>query len=360
VAATRKVYKKNDRPAVAVPATNNLDGLLKWTLIALVVSALAEVLIWRAFSRIGVFIPKDEPRLAGFKAFYDGSVKVGEVLRNFAVVLAYGTLALLVIKLRQSVVLGFSKQAKTSRVLTIGLVATLLVFGLTVALLGLVESSFGSLVLRLAMLVAFGSLAVYYWQRNQDWVQHLFIALLFVGYLLPNTAKILHDSVFSTLGINGSLYVYEPLMEAGELAVLINAVLLFVIYTRRGNVGASLFQDIRRHWLALVGAIVLTGVFVGLTFLTVAESFIVPILALYVLGYGMHWPLALYVIGLLLLLYTLFYCLGQSRRDIVMRAGALGLLLLLLGGYSFNISDQYMFALVGLLLLARPELTAWN
>ena len=153
------------------------------------VSALAEVLIWRAFSRIGVFIPKDEPRLAGFKAFYEGSVKVGEVLRNFAVVLAYGGLALLVLKLRQSGVLGFSKRASTSRALTVGVAATLLVFGLTIALLGLMESSFGSLVLRLAMLVAFGSFGLYYWQRNQAWVQRLFIALFLSVICCPTRPK---------------------------------------------------------------------------------------------------------------------------------------------------------------------------
>jgi hypothetical protein len=339
-----------------------------------VIAALAEVLIWRAFSRIGVFIPKDEPRLAGFKAFYEASVKVGEVLRNFAVVLAFLAVALMTMKLRQLGLLGFRQRprlnkageaegatATVSGALTVGWIATIVVFAVTGALLGLVESNLGSLILRLAMIVGFGGFALDYWQQNRAWVQRVFISLLFAGYLLPNAAKILHDSIFPVLGINGSQFIFEPLLELGELAVIANAILLFIIYTQRGsNNEPRLWKKLTQHWIALTAALVLTGIFIGLTFLTVAESFIVPILGLYVLGYGMHWPLLFYIMGLFLLLYTLFYCLAHSRSDVVMRAGALGLTLLFLGGYSFNISDQYLFALVGVLLIARPALANWE
>jgi hypothetical protein len=86
----------------------------------------------------------------------------------------------------------------------------------------------------------------------------------------------------------------------------------------------------------------------------------VPILGLYALGYEMQWPLGLYIIVLFFFVYTVFYCLGEWKRGSFYRAAGLGLILIFAGGYTFQISDQYLFALVGVMLLARPELLDSN
>jgi hypothetical protein len=139
----------------------------------------------------------------------------------------------------------------------------------------------------------------------------------------------------------------------GEAAVLVNGVVLYFIY---GGGEKNPLRSMVRNWPAFVGALVLTGIFVGLTFLTVAESDIVPILGLYALGYTMQLPLPMYIIALFFLLYTVFFNLGHLREGKFRRAAAFGLLLIFTGGYLFNISNQYFFALAGTLLLARPEL----
>ncbi len=327
--------------------------LLWWTLVALTIAAVVELLIWRTFSRIGVFIPKNEPRMDSFRTFYNISVQVGTIVLNFAVLLALLALMMMALRLRESGAL----EGRENRWLRVGIIATALVLVLSVALLALVESLSASTMLRLSLIAAFGGFALDYWRNNPQWQSRLFISLLAWGYIVPLLAKLLHD-LSPLAGLNWQTYLYEPLIEGGELLVVINSFVLFMVYGNPGSGKAgNPARTMLRHWPALVGAIVTVGVFLGLTFITVAESFIVPILGLYALGYPMHWPFLLYAIALFFLAYTVFYNLGEMRRGPVQKAAALGLILIFCGGYLFNISNQYLFALAGVLLLTRPQVT---
>jgi hypothetical protein len=325
---------------------------LWWTLVALVVAAVAELLIWRTFSRIGVFIPKDEPRMSGFRAFYNVSVEVGTIVLNFAVLVALLTMFLSAQRLRAEGDL----EGRQNRWLRFGVVAVGLVLAFSLALLYLVENLLASTLLRLALIAAFGALALDYWQQHKDWKARTFISLLAWGYIVPLVAKIVHD-LFPAFGLDWQNVLYEPMIDAGELLVMINGFVLFMVYGRSAKTTEGPARNMVRHWPALLGAIVVVGIFLGLTFVTVAESFIVPILGLYALGYPMHWPFPLYGIALFFLTYTVFYNLGEMRQGRVQKAAAFGLILIFCGGYLFNISDQYLFALVGVLLLTRPTLT---
>jgi len=328
-------------------AEERVSRPLWWVLVFLTIAAVAELLIWRTFSRVGVFIPKDEPRQVGFRNFYNISVQVGTIMLNFAVLLALLSMFLLAQRLREN---GALNQKRTAG-LVVGIVASALVLALSLALLILVEDVLAATLLRSSLCLAFVGFAVDYWQRNPKWQARLFISLLAWGYVVPLVAKLLHDLLPATAPV-----VYEPLIEAGELLVLLNGFGLFVVYGSDPKAGGPARQMLR-HWPALLGAVVVVGIFLGLTFITVAESFIVPILGLYALGYTMHWPMPLYAVALFFLAYTVFYNLGEMRRDPQQKAAALGLILIFCGGYLFNISDQYLFALVGVLLLTRPEVT---
>jgi uncharacterized membrane protein len=326
------------------------SSLLWWTLVTLTIAAVAELVIWRTFSRIGVFIPKDEPRMAGFRAFYNVSVEIGTIMVNFAVILAVLALFLMIARLRENESLDRIR----NRWLVIGLVMTVLVLAASLALLALVENLPASTLLRLALIGAIAGFALDYWRNNRDWTSRLFISLLAWGYIVPLVAKLVAD-LSPSLGLDWGVRFYEPMLDAGELLVVINGFVVFLVYGSDRKAGHPALQMLR-HWPALLGATVLVGAFLALTFVTVAESFIVPILGLYALGYPMHWPLPVYVIALFFLLYTIFYNLGEMRRGKIQRAAALGLILIFCGGYLFSISDQYLFALAGVLLLTRPEL----
>ncbi len=289
--------------------------------------------------------------MAGFRAFYSASVQVGTILLNFAVLLAVLALGMMAYRLREAGQI----EGKANRPLKIGLVASVLAMALSFALLALVENLLASTLLRLALITVFGAFAVDYWKNNPGGLPRTFISLLAWGYIIPLAAKLLHD-LLPLAGLNWQIFLYEPLIEGGELLVIINTFVLYLVYgnTRQGN---SPLRDMVAHWRAFIGAVILVGIFLGLTFVTVAESFIVPILGLYALGYPMHWPMAIYPVGLFFLAYTIFYNLEEFRRGEVQKAAALGLNLIFCGGYLFNISDQYLFALAGVLLLIRPELT---
>lgn len=331
------------------------SGLFRWILVALVISAVLELLLWRTFSRIGIFIPKQST----FQTVYDIGRDIGRFMLTFAVVLAVILLVLAVVKLREAGRFGLTVAGQTnagSRVaarrkpLLVAFVSIGLVIFITFSqLFPLQEIPALSLLLRLSLIVAFTALVTDYWQNNRSFLGRLFISFLLAGYVVQLTAKIMQDY----LNLPNGQDWFIPMLMVGEGAVLINGIILYLVY---GGGGEKPVRSMVRNWPAFVGALGLTGVFLGLAYLTVAESDIVPILGLYALGYTMQLPLALYVIALFFLLYTVFFNLGHLREGKNRRAAAFGLILVFTGGYLFNISNQYLFALAGILLLARPEL----
>jgi hypothetical protein len=334
------------RPVAANPARPNL---FRWVLVALAISAVLELLLWRTFSRIGVFIPKQST----FQTVYDILSSIGRFVLTFSVIITVIMLTLAVLKLREAGRFGRiqgSKVAARNWALAVAFVSIALVLIITFAQLFPTEEVPAlSLLLRISLIVAFSALAWDYWKTNREWLRRLFIGLLWSGYVIQVVAKLLQDY----LHLPNSQNWFIPLLMVGEAAVLVNGVVLYFIY---GGGEKNPLRSMVRNWPAFVGALVLTGIFVGLTFLTVAESDIVPILGLYALGYTMQLPLPMYIIALFFLLYTVFFNLGHLREGKFRRAAAFGLLLVFTGGYLFNISNQYFFALAGTLLLARPEL----
>jgi hypothetical protein len=352
-----KVQRNEESVARVLPT-------LRWTLVALAVAAIAELLVWRTFSRIGVFIPKSEGSV--MKTVYTISVQLGTILLNFAVILAIASLLLSFWRFRAGGELGDAARGQTAlqlrrnMFLRVAAVASLVVLFASLMLLALVQNTLTTTTIRLALLVAFSALAADMWLRVRDWRMRLFTALMLAGYYLQLIAKLLHDLLGQQLGLGWQETLYEPMLMAGELAVILNGLVAFLAFTSNTSRKRGVLKDMLAHPRSLIGAIALVAVFLFLTFITVAESYIVPILGLYALGYGMHWPLPFYVISLFFFLYTVFYCLGEWKRGSFYRATGLGLILLFAGGYTFQISDQYLFALVGVFLLARPELMESN
>jgi hypothetical protein len=330
-------------------------GLFRWILLALVISAMLELLLWRTFSRIGIFIPKQST----FQTVYNIGRDLGRFMLTFAVLMVVLALVLAVLKLREAGRFGLitpglgnarSQVAARSKPLIVAFVSIGLVLFITLSqLFPLQEIPVLSLLLRLSLIVAFSALAAEYWQNHPGILPRLFIGILLAGYVIELIAKIMQDYLNLP---NGQAW-FMPMVMVGEGAVLLNGVVLYLVY---GGGGQNPARSIARNWPAFVGALLLTGTFLGLAYVTVAESDIVPILGLYALGYTMQLPLAMYVIALFFLLYTIFFNLGHLREGKHRRAAAFGLILVFTGGYLFNISNQYLFALAGVLLLARPEL----
>ncbi len=357
----RKTTKSREAKVTPAKAAVGGRNLFKWVLVGLAISAVLELVLWRTFSRIGVFIPKTS---TVFQTVYTIGSNLGRIMLNVAVILGVAFLVMAVGRLRGMGRFGQRESSKgqafnRSRPLTLAILATGI--ALTIAFVQLFPKSevpLLSLFLRLALIVAFVALAVDYWQGHRHPLARLFIGLMTGAYVIQLVAKIGLDYLVPLTNSAELRDAYIPMVVAGEALVLVNGIVLYLLY---GGGQAHPVRSLVRNWPAFVGAFVLTAAFVGLTFLTVAESDIVPILGLYALGYTMQLPLALYVIALFFLLYTVFYNLGHLRQGRFERSAAFGLLLIFCGGYLFNISNQYLFALAGVLLLTRPELVeSWQ
>lgn len=329
----------------------NLDktNRLRWLIPAFAIAAVLELLLWRTFSRVGVFIPKGDT----FEQIYRVIAQIGVITLNFAVILGVASLVMTLNRLR---VLGsFGTAERREWPLSVAFVAIVLVAGLTLTQMGLVQNLLVTLFLRLALLTAFGALAVDYWQRHSDWRKRLFVTGLFGATAAQILARLLHDELVLLFNFHGMDNLYLPMLLGGELLVLLNGFGTFLAY---GSAKESPLRGMLQSWKALAGAIAIGVVFLVTTLFTsnVAQSAIVPILGLYALGYTMQLPFPLYLAALFFFLYTVFYNLGRLKLGAEQKAAAFGLLLIFTGGYVFNLSNQYIFALVGLLLLARPEL----
>lgn len=322
---------------------------LSWLVPALVIAALLELVLWRVFSRVGLFIPKQGIGQDIYKVI----AQIGIISLNFAVILGVATLVMSFNRLR---LLGsFANEAKRNWPLSVALVAIVLTAGLTFCQLALVQNILLTLFLRLSLLTAFGAITVDYWQRNPTWPKRLFIGLFFAATASQITARLVHDELVSLFNFHGLDGVFLPLLLAGEGLVLVNGFVAFLAYAANEK---SPLRSMPRSPKALAGAAFGAIAFLVTSLLTtnVAQTAIVPILGLYALGYTLQLPFPLYVVGLFFFLYTIFFNLGRLKLGVEYKAAACGLLLVFSGGYVFNISNQYLFALVGALLLARPEL----
>jgi hypothetical protein len=317
---------------------------LKWVVVALVIAALLELILWRTFSRVGIFIP----RQGTFQTVYQIATQIGVILLNLAVLLGVLSFILSFGRLRQ---LGGNRDLPVM----VAVVGAIMVGGLTFIQLALVQNIIVTFLLRTFLLIMFGGLAVAYWQRHTEWQKRLFATLLFGAITLQIIARTLLDAAVTFSALGGLNELYLPLLLFGEMVVLVNGLGAWLAYSPTGQHPA---RAMRQNWRAVIGAAALTLTFMAVTALTsnVAQSAIVPILGLYALGYTMQLPLALYVIGLFFYLYTAFYNLSKVGQHSYYQAIAFGLILVFTGGYVYNISNQYLLALMGVLLLARPEL----
>lgn len=339
--------------AVSVKNLQKLDrakkgnpSLVKPVIQTLVIAAVLELIMWQAFTRIGAFIPKQST----FQSVYDVISKIAVVILNFSVIVAMLSIVLLIGRLRHLELFGKREGRIINKTLTIGIMGFVIALILNFITMALVYNAEVSLVLRLTLLVTFWAFGIDYWQRHQGWKYQVFIGLLLGAYTLQIVAKLVSDELAGRLGIAAASDFYLPILIAGEALVLLNGFGLFMAY------GGGGFRTLAKNWPVFVATVVVTGIFVRLTSLTVDGSNIVPILAEYSLGYKMQLPLPFYVIALFFLGYVVFYNLSRIRQGSEYQAAAFGVILIFTGGYFFNVSNQYIFALIGLLLLARPEL----
>lgn len=274
-------------------------------------ATLAELLLVRVVSRVGIFIPKS----GLFEAAYRTAMTVGEVAFSFS--LFVGVL-LLVLALAGHRWWAWAPGAVAGALVMIvpgpvppagWAMAVAFVLAGTVAVLG--AGALRSVTER--------------WERR---TLALVMTVHVLGYLVAGT-----QLAWEAFALPGGVPLAGTILRAGELLALAAPVLLAAPMLRRGS-----FKD------AAIGL----GSAAALGALLWANADITAILAMYSLGFTLSWPALLYLIALGLGVPGL---IAAVRRD---RVRGLALGLLFLAGYTLGINQQHLLVLAGWALLALP------
>lgn len=308
--------KRSARPVLTA------DGLRQITT-ALLVAALAETLLLRIVTRIGVHLPKDPALTDTFRA----ASFLGSLAFNFAsllaIVLAVLVLGSIVPRIRNSVEraafagLSLAMLAGLGLSLVTGAPTADALFGVAVALLvGLIglalagerDSSPGARLALALMVAAYFSYQYYV-------LAHLFYRILDYGAVPPLSVTIL---------------------RVGEVLTVAAAVAVFIAW------GLPRWRWVGTAGLAAVGAVLFALILAGLS-----PASTMAILALWTTGLSLFLPFPVYLVALALYLLTLVACWRSGDAFWL----AAGLLLVLVAGYMPEATYQHLLLLLGVAFL---------
>jgi hypothetical protein len=294
------------------------DGLRQITG-ALLAAALAETLLLRLVTRVGVHLPKK----GAVTEAYEAASLLGSLAFNFASVLA---IALVVVVLASLVrrmengpgrlaLVGLSAAMLVSLALTLatGATAADAVFGVATALLvgtvGLVFA--GEAVRSPRARVALALMVAAYFCYQYYLLGHLFYRILDYGAVPPLSITVL---------------------RLGEVLAVTAAAAAFWAW------GLPRWRWVGTAGMAVVAALLLLLVFAGLSpYSTMA------ILALWTVGLSLYLPFPVYLLALALYLLTLVACWRSGDAFWT----AAGLLLVLLAGYMPEATYQHLLLVLG-------------
>lgn len=298
-------------------------ALLQQLVSALLVAGLAELVLLRLVTRVGVHLPKSAPiaEALGVASF------LGAFALNAASILATALLALVLLSV------AWRASSAWLRWAALGFGATMF-WGLAVGLTA--KSPTADLAFGLSMtalLVTLGLLAL---GPNVSLRGRLALALI-VGAYTAHQYYALGYLVYQQLGEQASVPAGVVALRLGELLVVLGGVGAFWAWglerwRKAGRAGGAFA-------LAPVAALLL-GSF--------APTTTTSILALWTTGLSLYLPLPLYLAALGLYLLTVASCL---RSEDAFCAGA-GLLLVLLAGYMPEATYYHVILALGVALLA--------
>lgn len=294
--------------------------LLHYTLASLAAAGLAELLLLRVLSRVGVHIPKEGP----FLYAYGFLTEVGSFAFNLASVLAVMAAALAAWLLLQR--RGNALAAWALLGLAWGNVA-LALLGKAVA----AEAAF-------ATGVTFALVAValpYCLRRGEAVERRLTVALVAAAYLFSQYYALAH-ALYGLLGLRTTPPETTLALAIGE-ALLVAAG--FAIFWAWGRGGAS-----SRFVSIMVAALV-----VGLLGAYLANGSTTAILALWTEGITLRLPFPLYLASFGLYAATVASCLRREG----MAATGYALLLLFVAGYVLGTTYQGLLAVLALAILTE-------
>lgn len=294
----------------------------------LLVAGIIEFSLIRTFSRMGILLPPREPVMSIFNTM----MFVGSVALNFA-----SLLVIMVLLWASYFLLNYRSKADriAGSLLVIVVPLSLLFLAVTpsvlVSILYNILSLFLVTILGVSLISEGGSI--------ERWLG-VAITLSFVTTYLFKILPLFDQLLGLSLNVAG-----VGILNLGEALAVVATPFVFLLTCRyrRGSGKALLRGNLR----AVIVSTTMAGLF-GSFYL--ATPWITSILAVWTLGFTMYLPFPFYIIAIWLFLYSLF-SLPAEKRGL-----AYGMVLILLAGHLIQLTYLNLLAILGMLLLTRPEI----
>lgn len=293
--------------------------LFDYILRLLLFSSIMELLLNRIFSRVGVFVPRDEL----FISIYTFLSQLGILALNFSSILLFFVLFKIAgEKLRLG---GRWNLALATLIFFALLLSVAFIFVAPNAVLSIFYSS----ALLLALLLISHNFFLSVDNKIKKYALAAILAVYFCSYYYK-----LSNFAFQILGSAEAAPFAVEIFALGELLALAASVLVFLAY-RGGNKKA----------LAL--ASILSTIFFAANLI---ESKMVAIIIIWSLGYTLLLPYPIYAAAFFLFSYAAFKLVFEKRRE------GYAFALIFIAGYQIPLSYNQLLLLLGFALLARKNL----
>jgi len=321
--------------------------LLEYTLKALLIAGLSELVLYRLISRLGMHLSKVAQEYAVVDYFLRGASQIGFALMNFSALLLFVALFILLFSKARG------EQPKPLDRAVVPLVSLLL--ALTLTFLIFPPVMVGSIAYSVVTLLVIWILGAQYWVLHPSLKPRAMIACYVIGvsaWLYYQTATM----VYGWLGLAASPPFVLDIHRYGEALMVLATALVFAVYsgfsfrTRNRRQRSRAIFYVATWALLFVGLLVMDGV------LEVFDP--AAALSLRNAGRGIGWifqmgmgylPFALYMAGLLFWGYAVIKQISMGRR------AGYGLVFMFIAGYALQLSHQTLFVVVGLLLIVNDE-----
>jgi len=328
------------------PATGSL--LLEYTLKALLLAGLCELILYRLVSRLGMHLSKVAKEYLVIEYFLRGASAIGFALMNVSAILVF--LALFVF-------LFYKMNGRLIRPLDRGVVPLVsLLLGLTLVFLLFPPAMPGAIAYNALTLVLLWTLVVQYCLINPAptaRAMSICYGLGVSGWLYYQIST----TTFGWLGIVTTPPLVHLVSRLGEALMVAATFLVFAVYSGF-NFRSSNRQQRKR---TIQYAVAWTVLFLGLLVVDSVLDIVNPAMASHVrqasqgigwifqmgMGYTFYLPFALYVAGLLLWSYAVIKQITMGRR------AGYGLALMFIAGYALQLSHLTLFVALGLLLITN-------
>ena len=320
--------------------------LLEYTLKALLVAGLCELLLYRLISRLGMHLSKVAREYVVVEYFLRGASSIGFALLNFSAILVFlGLFIFLFSKMREPWIRSLDR-------VIVMLVSALV--ALTVAYLLFPPVMLGSIAYSVLTALVVWAIVVQYARLHPS----LKVRAMIVCYGLGVSGWLYYQiatTAYSWLGATVTPPFVHEINRLGEALMVVATALVFAVYGGFSMRTKNRRQRRRAFWYIGTWA----GLFIGLLLMDSVLELVDPAAARTVrqssqgigwifqmgMGYTFYLPFAFYVAGLLFWAYAVIKQLTMRRR------AGYGLALMFIAGYALQLSHLTLFVVLGLLLI---------